>query len=51
MIEKIDLTAAQLANHKIIRAIRRGCILIMPLTLVGSIAIVILNFPIPAFQE
>ncbi|MGX8833371.1 PTS sugar transporter subunit IIC [Amedibacillus sp. YH-ame6] len=39
------------SSNKILMAIRDGLVLCMPLMIVGSIALVISDFPLPAFQE
>ncbi|MTI55612.1 EAL domain-containing protein [Geosporobacter ferrireducens] len=51
MIEKFDKIVSKLANQQTIRAVRRGFIYQMPLIIIGSIILVLLNLPIPAFQD
>jgi len=49
--DSIGPIASKIANQKHLVAIRDGLVLIMPLTIVGSIFIIIGEFPIPAYQE
>lgn len=49
--EKIGPVASKIATQKHLLAIRDGLILIMPLTIVGSIFIIIGELPIPAYQD
>ncbi len=51
MIEKLDIVASKLANYQTIRALRRGLLYLMPLILVGSIVLALINLPIPAYQN
>ncbi|MFD1413739.1 PTS sugar transporter subunit IIC [Oceanobacillus jeddahense] len=51
LIEEKTMPIVELiSNNKILLAIRDGLVLSMPLMIVGSIAIVIGDFPVPAFQ-
>ncbi|QHQ61521.1 EAL domain-containing protein [Anaerocolumna sedimenticola] len=51
MFEKLDILASKLANQQTIRALRKGLIYMMPLILIGSIILALINLPIPAYQE
>lgn len=49
--EKVLPPVMKFANSKIIMAISQGIIITMPLTLIGSIFLLIANFPIPAWNS
>ncbi|PJI07962.1 MULTISPECIES: PTS sugar transporter subunit IIC [Clostridium] len=49
--EKIIPPIMKFANSKIITAIKDGIIITMPLTLIGSIFLLIANFPIPGWNS
>ncbi len=51
MFEKLDILTSKLANLKTIRALRRGLLYSMPLFLIGSAILAVLNLPIPAYQN
>ena len=51
MFEKLDILASKLANQQTIRALRKGLIYMMPLILIGSIILALINLPIPAYQD
>lgn len=51
MIEKLDGLTAKLANLQVIGALRRGLIYLMPIILIGSFVLALLNLPIPAYQS
>lgn len=48
--EKVLPPVMKFANSKVIMAISQGVIITMPLTLIGSIFLLIANFPIPAWS-
>jgi PTS system cellobiose-specific IIC component len=50
-MEKMSPAIMKLANSKILMAIRDGVMMVMPLTLVGSIFLLIANFPLKAFTN
>ena len=47
----LDRAMGKISENQIISAIRRGLLHIMPLIMVGSFTLMILNLPIPAFQD
>ncbi|MDD3223377.1 MAG: PTS sugar transporter subunit IIC [Clostridium sp.] len=49
--EKVLPPVMKFANSKIIMAISQGIMVTMPLTLIGSIFLLIANFPIPAWNS
>lgn len=49
--DKIGPIASKIASQKHLVAIRDGLVLIMPLTIVGSIFIIIGEFPVAAYQQ
>ena len=49
--EKAMPVVELVSNNKILLAIRDGLVLPMPLMIIGSIAIIIGDFPVPAFQQ
>lgn len=51
MIDKFDLFVSKIANLETIKAIKKGLTYAMPLTLIGSAIIAILNFPVKGFQN
>lgn len=51
MIEKLDKLTYKMANMQTLRALRRGLLYSMPLILIGSFVLVVLNLPIPAYQN
>jgi lactose/cellobiose-specific phosphotransferase system IIC component len=46
-----DLYLDKISNNKVISAIRCGLLYIVPMVMVGSFVLMILNLPIPAFQN
>lgn len=52
LVEEKTMPLVELvSNNKILLAIRDGLVLAMPLMIIGSIAIIIGEFPVPAFQQ
>lgn len=49
--EKTMPIVEAVSNNRILMAVRDGLVLCMPLMIVGSIALVISDFPLPAFQN
>lgn len=51
MYNKIQKWIYHIENHLILSAIKKGFLLVMPIVLTGSFALLLLNFPIPAYQK
>lgn len=51
MFESFELLAAKVSNIAIIRAIRRGLLYLLPLVLISSFTLLLLNLPVAAFQN
>lgn len=49
--EKTMPIVEAVSNNRVLMAVRDGLVLCMPLMIVGSIALVISDFPLPAFQD
>lgn len=49
--EKTMPIVEAVSNNRILMAVRDGLVLCMPLMIVGSMALVISDFPLPAFQD
>lgn len=50
-IEKLAILSKKMAEQKHIAAVRRGLLLNMPLVVIGSFASLLMNFPLPAYQQ
>ena len=51
MNEVFDNLTARISGNRIIRAIRRGMLYMMPMVLIGSIMLTVLNLPLADFQR
>lgn len=51
MMDKVQLFAAKISNQRHLIALRDGMASVMPLIIIGSIFMLIGNFPIPAFTD
>ena len=40
-----------LENNTVLSAIKKGFLLVIPVVLTGSFALLLINFPVPAYQE
>nr|WP_263323287.1 PTS cellobiose transporter subunit IIC [Neobacillus sp. Marseille-Q6967] len=49
--EKFMPTAARIGNQRHLQAVRDGIILTLPLTIIGSIFLILANLPIPGYSE
>lgn len=51
MFARITKMLYALENNSILSAVKKGFLLMIPVVLTGSFALLLLNFPIPAYQE
>ncbi|WP_378954116.1 EAL domain-containing protein [Pelosinus sp. sgz500959] len=50
-LQKLVVLSEKVAKQRHISAIRRGLLLNMPFIVIGSFAIMLMNFPLPAYQQ
>lgn len=50
-LQKLALLSEKVAEQKYIAAIRRGLLLNIPFVVIGSFAIMLIHFPLPAYQQ
>ncbi|MDU6918325.1 MAG: PTS cellobiose transporter subunit IIC, partial [Enterococcus faecalis] len=51
MMDKVQVFAAKISNQRHLIALRDGMASVMPLIIIGSIFMLIGNFPVPAFTD
>lgn len=51
MYDRVQGWMYALEHHTIFAAVKKGFLLVIPIVLTGSFALLIRSFPIPAFQE
>ncbi len=51
MLDKLDILVSKVADQPTFRALRRGLLYLMPLILIGSIVLALINLPITAYQN
>lgn len=51
MYDRVQGWMYALEHHTVFAAVKKGFLLVIPIVLTGSFALLIRSFPIPAFQE
>lgn len=51
MYDRIQKLIYAIENNQVLAAVKKGFMLVIPVVLTGSFALLLSNFPIPAYQE